>query len=121
MKFLIIHLLEASAWPMEAPSPYSAFHLGLTAAGILTAFLLARRLSRTQRPVKLLFICGLLLALSEVYKQLFLYYIVNGGHYDWCQDHSSTTPNYRERDVWVDETVTGYHCSGCGESTQVPY
>ena len=76
MKFLIIHLLEASAWPMEAPSPYSAFHLGLTAAGILTAFLLARRLSRTQRPVKLLFICGLLLALSEVYKQLFLYYIV---------------------------------------------
>lgn len=83
MKFLIIHLLEASAWPMEAPSPYSAFHLGLTAAGILTAFLLARRLSRTQRPVKLLFICGLLLALSEVYKQLFLYYIVNGGHYDW--------------------------------------
>ena len=45
----------------------------------------------------------------------------NGGHYDWCQDHSSTTPNYRERDVWVDETVTGYHCSGCGESTQVPY
>ena len=68
---------------MEAPSPYSAFHLGLTAAGILTAFLLARRLSRTQRPVKLLFICGLLLALSEVYKQLFLYYIVNGGHYDW--------------------------------------
>ena len=68
---------------MEAPSPYSAFHLGLTAAGLLTAFLLARRLSRTQRPVKLLFICGLLLALSEVYKQLFRYYIVNGGHYDW--------------------------------------
>ncbi len=83
MKSVIIRFLKASAWPMEAPRPYSAFHLYLTAAGVLTAFLLARRLSRTLRPVRILFLCGLLLAFSEVYKQLFLYYIVDGEQYDW--------------------------------------
>ncbi|MDO5405954.1 MAG: YwaF family protein [Eubacteriales bacterium] len=32
---------------------------------------------------KLLFCCGLLLAASELYKQIFLYVVINGGHYDW--------------------------------------
>ena len=31
----------------------------------------------------LLFLCGLILALTEVYKQLFIYYIENNGRYDW--------------------------------------
>ena len=31
----------------------------------------------------LLFACGVFLAFSEVYKQLFLYYIENNRHYDW--------------------------------------
>lgn len=31
----------------------------------------------------LLFLCSLILALTEIYKQLFIYYIENNGSYDW--------------------------------------
>ena len=84
MKSILIQLLEASAWPMNTPRPYSAFHLCLTAAGGLTAFLLARHLSRAHAgQAAVLPVCGIILAVSEIYKQLFLYYIVNGGSFDW--------------------------------------
>ena len=32
---------------------------------------------------RVIFVCGLILALMEVYKQGFLYYIENGGRFDW--------------------------------------
>lgn len=32
---------------------------------------------------RILFCCGLFLSASELYKQLFLYYIINQGRYDW--------------------------------------
>lgn len=38
--------------------------------------------SRTA-PVRTLFLCGLFLAVSEAYKQLFLYYAINQRSYDW--------------------------------------
>lgn len=77
--------LEATAWPMTPPAPYSAFHLLFAAVGITAAVFLAwrlRRLSRNRLNV-ILFIVGALLTASEGYKQLFLYEIVNHGHYDW--------------------------------------
>lgn len=40
-------LLQASAWPIQTPEPYSAFHILLCAAGIPLAVFLARRLART--------------------------------------------------------------------------
>lgn len=96
MEHIIIQLLQATAWPMETPVPYSPFHICLMLSGISAAVLGARtaaRNSRNSRAEKkrktaafsdsLLFLCGLLLALSEVYKQLFLYEIVDGGRYDW--------------------------------------
>ena len=77
-------LLQASAWPMKTPVPYSAFHILLCAAGIWVSVRLARHLAAGRhRPCRVLFICGIILALSELYKQGFLYFIVNGGHYDW--------------------------------------
>ena len=69
-------LLQASAWPIQTPEPYSAFHILLCAAGIPLAVFLARRLARTgTHPCGVLFICGLVLAVSELYKQGFLYFV----------------------------------------------
>ena len=75
---------QFTAWTMETPRPYGAFHLCLTAAGVTAAFFAAKKESRSGHcPQTTLFFCGLLLAVSEIYKQGFLYYIVNNSHYDW--------------------------------------
>lgn len=77
--------LIKTAWPMTPPLPFSAFHICFSLFGLSAAFTLAwlcRRLPRAYR-VRLLFFLGILLALSECYKQMFLYYIVNGRKYDW--------------------------------------
>ena len=77
-------LLQASAWPIQAPEPYSAFHILLCAAGIPLAVFLARRLARTStHPCGVLFICGLVLVVSELYKQGFLYFVAGQGRYNW--------------------------------------
>lgn len=77
-------LLQASAWPIQAPEPYSAFHILLCAAGIPLAVFLARRLAHTStHPCGVLFICGLVLAVSELYKQGFLYFVAGQGRYNW--------------------------------------
>ena len=41
MPEIFIRLIEATAWPMAAPKPYSPFHLLLTAAGLAAALMLA--------------------------------------------------------------------------------
>ncbi len=81
----ITWLFRQTAWPMAQPSAGSAFHLCLTSAGILCAVLSALFLAgrRRIRPEKILFFCGLILSLSELYKQGFLYFIVNDRHYNW--------------------------------------
>lgn len=75
-------LFQMSSWPMRTPVPYSGFHLVFGGAGILAAIFLAWKLSRG-RHLHVLSACGLILAVSEIYKQGFLYYIVNGEQYDW--------------------------------------
>ena len=96
-------ILRKTAWPMTPPAPYSAFHIILTVLGTGLAVLLARILSKkglresislshnsTQTMNapesylrRILFSCGLILALMELYKQAFLYFIEFDGHYDW--------------------------------------
>lgn len=82
---ILERLLSATAWPMTTPSPYSAFHLLLGALGIGAAAAAARLLSRRNavKPERVLFFCGLFLACSELYKQLFLYFLVNNKTYNW--------------------------------------
>lgn len=77
--------LQATAWPMTPPVPYSAFHLLFAAVGITASVLLAWKLRRLSqgRLAGILFIVGALLTVSEGYKQIFLYEIVDHGHYDW--------------------------------------
>lgn len=77
--------IEHTALPMTAPMPYGTFHIIITLIGVLSAFLLAWKLKDCQGKNfrRILFLCGLILTISEVYKQLFLYEIVTGGTYDW--------------------------------------
>ena len=77
--------LQKTAWPMVPPVPYSAFHILFAVIGILCAVFLAWKLRRLKNKTyyQVLFLCGAILALSELYKQFFLYYIVSQGRYDW--------------------------------------
>lgn len=67
---------------MRTPAPYGPFHLILTALGVGVALLAARALAARPRR-NVLFVCGLVLGASELYKQGFLYYVVNNCRYDW--------------------------------------
>ena len=49
MPEIFIRLIEATAWPMAAPKPYSPFHLLLTAAGLAAALLSAIALGKSFR------------------------------------------------------------------------
>lgn len=85
MEAWMIDLLGSTAWPMTAPQPGSAFHILFTLTGILIVIILAFyfRNRKGTSFYRVIFFCGVILACSEMYKQLFLYYIVNQGHYDW--------------------------------------
>lgn len=77
--------LQKTAWPMTPPAPWSAFHVMVSLSGLLIAGFLARFLARHYKShaCLILWICGVLLGTGELYKQLFLYEIVNHGRYDW--------------------------------------
>ena len=91
MKELVMPILNMTAWRMEAPRLFGAFHLAAAviaaAAAVLLASFFAKRVMNAEDPdkrlVKILTVTGAVLAVLEVYKQLFLFYIVNGGAYDW--------------------------------------
>ena len=69
---------QATAWTMDTPKPYGAFHLVLTVLGVSLSIFLARKFSFPERkagPDTILFLCGLFLGLTELYKQLSLIHI----------------------------------------------
>ena len=71
---------------MAKPKAYGAFHLTFMLVGFLLCVLLAFVLRKTTNKVNdcILFSCGLFLALTEVYKQLFYYYCMGDGvGYEW--------------------------------------
>ncbi len=79
-------LLQKTAWTTEPPKPYSLFHLSFAFVGLLLAAGLSLFLARRLAPKHLdrvLWGCGFLLALTEIYKQLFLYHVVYLGDYNW--------------------------------------
>ena len=82
---MISRLLTLTAWSMTPPAVWSPFHLVFMLIGIpLAAFAAWKLRTRSEAfRLHLLFACGVFLAFSEVYKQLFLYYIENNRHYDW--------------------------------------
>lgn len=82
---MVQSFLQATAWTMKPPAPYGPFHLIFTLFGAGAGIFLARKFAHKEhiQTTFLLFTCGLILALTEIYKQLFIYYIENNGSYDW--------------------------------------
>lgn len=82
---MLKEFLLSTTWPMTPPTMFSLFHILPASAGILLALLAACFLARRPaiRPERMLFSCGLFLLVMEIYKQMFLYQIVNQKQYDW--------------------------------------
>ena len=76
---------RAAAVPMVPPEAYGLFHILFTVIGFAVCGLSAWKLryARERTINGILFACGLALALSEVYKQFFCYYIIAEGSYHW--------------------------------------
>ena len=70
---------------MTQPEPYSSFHILMLVIGIpVTVFLAWKtRLVSAHTHDMILLVLGILLILSEIYKQLFHFYIVDHHTYDW--------------------------------------
>lgn len=80
--------LKKTAWPMSTPAPYSFIHIAFTLAGVFGAVFAAVCLAskcknNPAKAISVTTICGIILALGESYKQLFLYVVVNQGSFDW--------------------------------------
>ena len=62
---------QATAWTMDTPKPYGAFHLVLTVLGVSLSIFLARKFSFPERkagPDTILFLCGLFLWLKVFFE-----------------------------------------------------
>lgn len=76
---------EWTAWTMDKPKSYGTFHLVFLFVGLAVAIFLAiifRRFNEKKNKI-LLLVCGIFLIICEVYKQLFYYYVIGNGSYQW--------------------------------------
>lgn len=76
---------ESISWPMEPPPAYGAFHILFTLIGFAVCGFSAWKLRNVSDKTAdcILFSCGLVLALSEVFKQFFCYYVIADNSYHW--------------------------------------
>ncbi len=77
--------INATAWGMEKPAAYGAFHLTFTFVGIavcIIAAYLLRNVGERENRITLISV-GVFLAITEIYKQLFYYYHIGQGSYQW--------------------------------------
>ncbi len=81
----IRELLYMSAWPMEPPKAYGAFHLCFMLIGFAICAFAAWRLRNIGEKSSrmLLLSCGVVLLCFEVYKQLFHCVCLWDGEYNW--------------------------------------
>ncbi len=77
--------MDWTAWEMTPPKAYGPFHLIWAVVGILLCVFAAWKLRKLgNRGNKILLISvGVFLAICEVYKQLFYFYHIGKGHYQW--------------------------------------
>ena len=91
MKDFLLSILDKTAWQMEAPELFGSFHIRASLiAAAAAVFLAVFVCAGTSDPHKLKSRCagaleaaGWVLVILEIWKQLFIYFIVNGGAYDW--------------------------------------
>ncbi len=82
---MISQWMYATAWKMERPAAYGSFHLIFSVVGIALCVILAyflRNLGEKGNR-RLLLGLGIFLILSEIYKQVFHYYVFGNGSYQW--------------------------------------
>ncbi len=74
-----------TAWKMETPKAYGPFHLIWAVVGISLCILLAWRLRKLQARGNRILLTGIgtFLAICEIYKQLFYFYYIGDGSYQW--------------------------------------
>lgn len=74
-----------TAWRMVTPRPYGAFHIIFMLAGLALAFVAAYMLRKTGKKGNraVLLVTSLILISAELYKQLFYFFVVGGGQYQW--------------------------------------
>ena len=77
--------LESMRWPMTPPVAYSWFHILFTLGGFALCAFAAWKLRKVSDKTArwILFSIGVLLGLTEIYKQLFYYFAVNDNSYAW--------------------------------------
>ncbi len=77
--------MNATAWPMTPPPAYGAFHLTFTFVGFAACLLIAYLLRDIGEKGNRIFLlsCGIFLLLTEIYKQLFYYFYIGNGSYQW--------------------------------------
>ena len=77
--------LESLEWPMTPPPAYGWFHILYTLIGFAVCGFLAWKLRKVSDKAArwILFSIGLALAISEVYKQLFYFFVVGENTYKW--------------------------------------
>lgn len=87
MEKTVTDLLNMTAWRMDAPPLFGVFHIAVSALtaviAVAAALLFARRSNSQHSICRVLTATGWILAVLEVYKQLFLYFVVNGGAFDF--------------------------------------
>ena len=76
---------ESVSWPMDPFPSYGAFHILYTVIGFIVCGISAWKLrnfsEKTAR--RILFSIGLVLAVSELFKQLFYYFVMMENRYSW--------------------------------------
>lgn len=78
-------VISATAWEMERPVSYGAFHILFTLVGFTVCVILAWKLRNLSEKGNkwLLLSFGVFLLICEVYKQLFYFYYMNDNTYAW--------------------------------------
>ena len=88
MELLVLWIkraLAATAWGMTPPAPYGAFHLIFFLCGLALCVFAAWRLRGLdgRKSRRLLIGIGIFLAVCEIYKQLFYFFYIGHGSYQW--------------------------------------
>lgn len=91
MKAVLCEILNSALWQTGRSGMFGIFHivalLAAAAAAVTAAVLFARSVRSSGDPesslVRILSSAGWILAAMEVFKQIYLYFAVNGGAYDW--------------------------------------
>ena len=76
---------ESISWSMEKPPSYGVFHILFTLIGFTACALSSWKLRHVTNKTagRILFGCGLFLTVSEVFKQLFYYFVMMDNCYSW--------------------------------------